>query len=188
MAAAALTFAYIGRFWMLLFLGPRGPRWRDRSWVLVAPVAVLAVVSLLGGLVVAPFAQLAAAAGTVSHGAPVTLAPAYHLDARPENLMALAAWALGGLLLVARRPVGWVSRGLAAAGDRLGPRRIYEAGLHGVGARLGRGARPGGARPAHQHRGRARPGRAADRAGLRGHPDGGCLHARCRWPGSTGWW
>ena len=46
--------------------------------------------------------------------------------------MALAAWALGGLLLVARRPVGWVSRGLAAAGERLGPRRIYEAWLHGL--------------------------------------------------------
>ena len=31
------------------------------------------------------------------------LAPAYHLDTRPENLMALAAWALGGLALVVPR-------------------------------------------------------------------------------------
>jgi multicomponent Na+:H+ antiporter subunit A len=75
---------------------------------------------------------LAAAAGTVSHGAPITLAPAYHLDARPANVMALAAWVLGGLLLVARRPVAWVSRGVAAVGERVGPRRIYEAGLHGL--------------------------------------------------------
>ena len=57
-AAAALTFAYIGRFWMLLFLGPTAGRGgRGTSWVLVAPVAVLAVVSVLGGLVVAPFAE-----------------------------------------------------------------------------------------------------------------------------------
>ena len=132
-AAAALTFAYIGRFWILLFRGPQRAQVGGASWVLIAPVAVLAVVSVLGGLVVAPFARLAGAAATVSHGAPVTLAPAYHLDARPENLMALGAWALGGLLLVARRPVGRVSRALAAAGDRLGPRQAYEVGLNGLG-------------------------------------------------------
>ena len=131
-AAAALTFAYIGRFWMLLFLGPQRAEVGHSSAVLVAPVAVLAVVAVLAGLVVAPFTALAAAAGTVSHGAPITLAPAYHLDARPANVMALAAWVLGGLLIVARRPVAWVSRGVAAAGERVGPRRIYEAGLHGL--------------------------------------------------------
>ncbi len=175
--AAALTFAYIARFWILLFLGPQRAEVGEASGVLVAPVVVLAVVAVLGGLVATPFARLAAAAGTVSHGAPVTLDPAYHLDARAENLLALAAWALGGLLLVARRPVGWVSRGLAAAGERLGPRRIYEVGLHALGARLRCGARPRGARPAHQRRGRARPGRGADRTGLLGHPDGGRVHA-----------
>ncbi|MHA6797698.1 hydrogen gas-evolving membrane-bound hydrogenase subunit E (plasmid) [Pseudonocardia bannensis] len=133
-SAAALTLAYIGRFWLLLFLGP--PRVEARSsWVLVVPVAVLAVLSVLGGLVVAPFARLAGDAATVSNAAPVVLAPAYHLDARPENLMTLIAWALGGLLLVARRPVGWASRGLAAAGERWGPRRIYEMSLDGL-ARL----------------------------------------------------
>ena len=130
--AAALTFAYIGRFWISLFLGPARGEVKDRSWTLVAPVAVLAAVSLAGGLDAGPFAQLASAAGSVSHGAPVTLTPAYHLDARPENLMALAAWALGALLLVARRPVGWLSRGLAAAGERLGPRRLYEQALQGL--------------------------------------------------------
>ncbi|HST63965.1 MAG TPA: proton-conducting transporter membrane subunit, partial [Mycobacteriales bacterium] len=99
--AAALTFAYIGRFWTLLFLGPARVALPGLSWLLVAPVVVLAAVSVLGGLVAAPFADLAAAAGTVSTAAPVVLAPAYHLDARAENLMALAAWLLGGLLLVA---------------------------------------------------------------------------------------
>jgi multicomponent Na+:H+ antiporter subunit A len=131
-AAAALTFAYIARFWILLFLGRPQAEAGEVSWVLVAPVAVLAVVSVLGGLVAAPFASLATAAGTVSHGDALTVTPAYHLDARPENILALSAWAFGGLLLVARRPVGWVSRGLAAAGERFGPRRIYEAGLHAL--------------------------------------------------------
>ncbi|HEY6747862.1 MAG TPA: hydrogen gas-evolving membrane-bound hydrogenase subunit E [Mycobacteriales bacterium] len=130
--AAALTFGYIGRFWMLLFLGPARAEVGGRSRLLVAPVVVLAGVAVVAGVVAAPFAGLAAAAGTVSNAAPVTLSPAYHLDARPENLMALAAWLLGGLLLAARAPVGWASRGLAAAGARLGPRRAYEATLHGL--------------------------------------------------------
>ena len=59
--AAALTFAYIGRFWMLLFFGPSRAETAAASVVLVAPVAVLAAVAVLGGLVVAPFSQLAAA-------------------------------------------------------------------------------------------------------------------------------
>jgi multicomponent Na+:H+ antiporter subunit A len=130
--AAALTFAYIGRFWMRLFLGPARAAVGDTSWLLVAPVVVLAAVAVAGGFLVAPFAHLAAAAGTVSAGAPVVLSPAYHLDARPENLMAVGAWALGGLLLAGPRPVGAVSRGLAVAGERLGPRRAYEATLHGL--------------------------------------------------------
>ena len=56
-AAAALTFAYIARFWILLFLGRPQAEAAEVSWVLVAPVAVLAVVSVLGGLVAAPFAE-----------------------------------------------------------------------------------------------------------------------------------
>jgi multicomponent Na+:H+ antiporter subunit A len=134
-AAAALTFAYIGRFWLLLFLGPARAEARDGSRLLVAPVVVLAAVALVGGVAVAPFARLAADAGTVSNAAPVVLSPAYHIDARPENLLALSAWVLGGLLVAARRPVGWASRGLAAVGERLGPRRAYEASLRGL-ARL----------------------------------------------------
>ena len=103
--AAALTFAYIGRFWLRLFLGPvRAPA----SGLLAAGRAGRRARRGCrgGGLVVAPFADLAAAAGAVSSGRPVVLSPAYHLDARAENVMALAAWALGGLLLVWRRPVG----------------------------------------------------------------------------------
>jgi multicomponent Na+:H+ antiporter subunit A len=127
--AAALTFAYIGRFWISLFLGPRRTTAHPVPRLLIAPIVVLAAAALFGGVVVDPFARLAADAASVSHGASVALTPAYHLDARPENLMALAAWALGGLALVVPRL--WVStvRALATVGDRLGPRRSYAAGL-----------------------------------------------------------
>jgi multicomponent Na+:H+ antiporter subunit A len=84
--AAALRFAYVGRFWLGLFAGPRAgraaPPYRRCS---VAPVAVLAAVALAGGFVVAPFAGLAGDAAAVTHGAAVDVSPAYHLDTRAEE-------------------------------------------------------------------------------------------------------
>ncbi|MEU7478366.1 hydrogen gas-evolving membrane-bound hydrogenase subunit E [Lentzea sp. NPDC042327] len=130
--AAVLTFAYIGRFWTALFLGPRRGEVVTSSGLLVTPVAILAVVAVIGGVVVEPFARLAEDAAGVSAGEQVALFPAYHLDARPENLMALAAWGLGGLLLALPRVTGRVSLAVAAAGERWGPRRAYEAALHGL--------------------------------------------------------
>ncbi|EHR62865.1 hydrogen gas-evolving membrane-bound hydrogenase subunit E [Saccharomonospora cyanea] len=141
--AATLTFAYIGRFWGKLFLGrervgdadtgvPGGAGGVRASPLLVAPVVVLAVIAVLTGLVVQPFAGLAEAAGNVSNVGGVHLSPAYHLDARPENLMALSAWALGGLLLVGRRTSARVSQWLAAVGERWGPRRSYAGSLRGL--------------------------------------------------------
>jgi multicomponent Na+:H+ antiporter subunit A len=62
----------------------------------------------------------------------VRLAPGYHLDAGGENLMALAAWALGALALVAARARRRVVRAFARAGDLLGPRRLYAAALGGI--------------------------------------------------------
>ena len=128
-AAAALTFAYIGRFWLGLFAGPRRTVARAIPVLLVAPVVALALVALAGGVVVEPFAHLAADAAAVTHGAAVDVAPAYHLDLRSENVMALLAWALGGLLLALPRPRDGVVGVIARAGDRLGPRRAYGAAL-----------------------------------------------------------
>lgn len=130
--AAALTFAYIGRFWMLLFLGPARRAGSSPSGLLVAPVVILAGIAVFGGFAAEPFTRLAEDAAGVSSGGPVTLSPAYHLDARPENLMALAAWALGGLLLVLPRVADAVSRSLAVAGERFGPQRAYDGVLHGL--------------------------------------------------------
>ena len=94
---------------------------------------VLAAVALAGGFVVGPFAGLAGDAAAVTHGAAVDVSPAYHLDARAENVMAVAAWALGAafLLLRARPRRRWPARS-ARAGDRLGPRRWYGVGAAGA--------------------------------------------------------
>lgn len=127
--AAALTLAYIGRFWLGLFTGPRRTEARTVPLLLVAPVVVLALVALTGGIVVEPFARLAADAATVTNAAPVSVAPAYHLDARAENLMALGAWLAGALVLLAPRLREPVVGAVARAGDRVGPGRAYRAAL-----------------------------------------------------------
>ena len=130
--AAALTFAYIGRFWIALFLGAPRAATQPVPRLLVLPIALLAAVALVGGVFVEPFARLAGDAASATHRSAIALAPAYHFDARPENVMALAAWALGGLALMF--PRGWAVavRALAKAGDRLGPRRVYAASLTGL--------------------------------------------------------
>jgi multicomponent Na+:H+ antiporter subunit A len=95
-------------------------------------VAVLGGLALAGGLVVAPFAALSEDAARVTAAGPVAVAPAYHLDLRAENVMALAAYA-AGLALVLGRPalvgaLGWWRR----LGERAGPERLYVAGLAGL--------------------------------------------------------
>jgi multicomponent Na+:H+ antiporter subunit A len=132
--AAALTFAYVGRFWLGLFMGPRRAAPRPVPALLVAPVAVLAAVALAGGFVVAPFAELAGDAASVTYGAAVDVSPAYHLDARGVNVMAVAAWALGVVVLLAARIRTAIAGAVARAGDRIGPRHWYGVGLRALNA------------------------------------------------------
>ncbi len=129
---AALTFAYVWRFWSGVFLGtaPRDPAHAPGR--LVAPVAVLGLLVIAGGVLVGPFARLAEAAGGVILDAPTPIAPAYHLDARPENLMALGTYALG-IALIASRPL-WVgvATAIARLGERVGPECWYRWTLTGL--------------------------------------------------------
>ncbi|MCC6315214.1 MAG: DUF4040 domain-containing protein [Thermomicrobiales bacterium] len=135
LAGAMCTFAYTARFWIGIFLGPR--RARPIAWtssVLVAPIVVLGVLALVGGVVFGPLRSLAEAAGAVSAGEPTPIALGYHLDARPENLLALATWIGGAVLAVG------VMRGSAAIGafgaalGQFGPERAYDAALSGINA------------------------------------------------------
>ncbi|HET6547024.1 MAG TPA: hydrogen gas-evolving membrane-bound hydrogenase subunit E [Solirubrobacter sp.] len=128
--AAALTFAYIGRFWLGLFTGPVRTAAQRVAPLLVAPIALLAAIAVVGGVVVGPFAQLASDAAAVTHPGAGAVEPAYHLDARAENVMALVAWALGAAALLLPRARDAVAGAIARAGDRAGPRHWYAVGLH----------------------------------------------------------
>jgi multicomponent Na+:H+ antiporter subunit A len=124
-AAAAVTLAYIGRFWFGVFGGNARTATEPVPRALGVPIVILAALSLVGGIVVEPFAALAADAAAVINGGSVEVSPTYHLDARPENLMAVGAWALGALLLMAAPARDGIAQAVARAGDRFGPRRLY---------------------------------------------------------------
>lgn len=130
--AAGLTLAYIARFWLGIFAGPARVAVTPIPRLLTGPIVLLGSLTVIGGLVVQPFAELAASAAGVINGAAVDVHPAYHLDARTENIMALLAWAIGAGLLLAARVRDPIAIAVARAGDAIGPRRVYAAALVGV--------------------------------------------------------
>jgi multicomponent Na+:H+ antiporter subunit A len=131
-ASAALTFAYITRFWIGIFLGGQRRPARAVPGRLVVPVVVLGGLVVAGGILVEPFAGLSQAAAEVTAAAPVTVEPAYHLDLRAENVLALATYAAGLALVLARPRLGGALAAVARLGRRAGPERAYIAGLAGL--------------------------------------------------------
>lgn len=131
--AAVLTLAYTWRFWGGIFLGEIGADAHKIPFSLVAPVAGLGIFALAGGVFVEPFAVLARAAGAVSYAASVeSVEPAYHFDARPENLLALATFGLGTLLIISQPVWSGAAELFAKTGEKLGPERLYAVGLEGL--------------------------------------------------------
>lgn len=130
--AAVLTLAYTWRFWSGVFLGEARGHVERVPVALVAPVAVLGFLVLVGGVLVEPFAALARDAGAVSFDAPVGIQPAYHLEASPENLLALATYALGALVIFSRPVWAGAARAFSRAGELAGPERAYNLSLRGL--------------------------------------------------------
>lgn len=129
-AGAALTFTYIGRFWISIFLGvQRGGSAAPISGWLVWPIVALGIPTIVGGLWPEPFVRIAEQAASVSWNRSVTIDLAYHLDTRPENLMALATWTSGIVLLLTRRLWWRPALAISAIGERFGPERMYDWSL-----------------------------------------------------------
>jgi multicomponent Na+:H+ antiporter subunit A len=131
--SAAITLTYTWRFLGGVFGGGPGAAGARRvPRLLVAPVAALGVIGLIGGFVAGPFEGLAEAAGGVSFEAPTPLDASYHPELLPEYVMALAAYALG-VVLIPSRPV-WspVALGLSRLGKLAGPERLFGLTVHGL--------------------------------------------------------
>ncbi|MGI8650886.1 MAG: hydrogen gas-evolving membrane-bound hydrogenase subunit E [Rubrobacter sp.] len=133
---AVLTLAYMWRFWSGVFLGETPEETAGSvvrpSVVFVAPISVLAVLTLVGGVFVGPFVGLANAAASVSFGEAVSVEAAYHLDARPENLLALATFASAAVVILTRRFWAGAAAGFARLGEVAGPERLYAVSLLGM--------------------------------------------------------
>jgi multicomponent Na+:H+ antiporter subunit A len=129
---AALSFAYTGRFWVGIFLGPERGEVTRATPLLVAPVAVLGLLTLAGGVWVTPFARVAEKAATVSLGAPAAVHVAYHLALTPEIVMALCVYAAGVAVVLTERWWSGGLRALVALGDRIGPTELYGASLRAL--------------------------------------------------------
>ena len=128
-AGAALTLAYAWRFWAGIFLGAERTTPEPIPVRLVAPVVVLGGLGIAFGIAVGPVADLAEAAGRATFGGETPIQPAYHLDTRAENVMALATFALGGILIATRS--AWIAAfdAVARTGARVGPERAYRLSL-----------------------------------------------------------
>jgi multicomponent Na+:H+ antiporter subunit A len=133
--SAAATLAYTWRFWGGIFLGEPhassvAPRPVPR--LLVAPVAALGAIGLLGGLLAGPFERLAEAAGEVSFSTPTPLDATYHAEVLPEYLMALAAYALGVAAIASRSVWSRAALGFSDLGKLAGPERLYRLTIRGL--------------------------------------------------------
>jgi multicomponent Na+:H+ antiporter subunit A len=131
---AAMTLAYTWRFWSRIFLGEVRAEARPIPISLTSPIVVLAILATVGGIVSGPLADLASAAAGVAFGVQTPIAVGYHLDARPENMLALATYAGGVLLIASRRFWREAARAVANAGERIGPAHWYFRGLAGLDA------------------------------------------------------
>lgn len=131
-AGAALTLAYMWRFWSGIFLGQAQGQVHPLPARLVGPVVALALLVLAAGLYVQPLAHLAEAAGAASFGAATPAEMAYHLDLRPVNVMALATYGLGLLLILSRPLWTGAAGGIGRLGQLAGPERWYRVGLLGM--------------------------------------------------------
>jgi multicomponent Na+:H+ antiporter subunit A len=90
--------------------------------------------TVIGGIWTAPALEIAIPAASVSANALTEIEIAYHLDTRPENLMALATWGLGTLIYISRRLWWPLAIGYAHLGERFGPAHLYYTGLHSLNA------------------------------------------------------
>jgi multicomponent Na+:H+ antiporter subunit A len=128
-AAAAMTFCYLARFWWGIFGGPDIGEVKPVPFTLVGPIAVLGAVSLIGGVWPEPFAKVASKAGQVALQSDDALHPAYHLKWTTENGMALAAIGIGLALFFTRRIWFRTVEQAELFGARFGPERAYRAGV-----------------------------------------------------------
>jgi len=130
--SAALTFGYVSRFWIGVFLGPVRIEPRMLSRFLTGPILVLGLLTLVFGIWTNLVIDIAESASTIVATEPAQIDIAYHVDTRHENIMAIAAWALGATVVLTERWWSPAARTFATLGNNFGPERLYHRSLSGL--------------------------------------------------------
>lgn len=133
-AGAALTFAYIFRFWTHIFLGEEVTSAKPISSWLVWPVLSLGIITIVGGVWPEPFTRIAEKAASVSAYSAQKIDVHYTFDPIPENWMALSTWTLGLTIYWTRKKWWRIALGIAHLGDKFGPAHWYYKSLNGLNA------------------------------------------------------
>lgn len=130
--SAALTFAYVTRFWLGVFIGPLRIAPRPISRWLTIPILLLGISTLVFGIWTTLVIDITESAATIVATEPARIDIAYHIDARHENIMAIAAWILGATLVMTERWWAPAARSFAMLGGIAGPERLYHRTLDGL--------------------------------------------------------
>lgn len=127
--AATMTVCYLARYWWGIFGGPAVGEAKTISPVLVGPIAILGLLSVIGGIWPRPFANVAEAAGQVALQSSDVFRPVYHLYWTTENAMAIVAIGGGLILFLTRRWWFRTAEMASVFGQRGGPERAYRASV-----------------------------------------------------------
>jgi len=131
-ASAALTFAYVSRFWIGIFLGKVRKEPHPVSAFLTIPILFLGILTVALGVFTGPVIAIAEKASAYRGQAEPHIHVAYHLDLRHENVMAIATWVIGFAVVLSEPTWARAARRFAALGAVYGPERIYNMTLDGL--------------------------------------------------------
>lgn len=138
-AGAALTFAYSWRFWGGIFVGRVVTEPRRIPLVMIVPIVFLGALVLFLGIFPGVAAKIAEEAGSASVRAPLVMHLAYHFNLEAPNVMAMATWAAGLLLVATSSRWAFIPRRIARASRHVGPDRFGAwviGALNGLSRRL----------------------------------------------------
>lgn len=131
-AGAALTVAYMGRFWFGIFTGPERKAPTAVPAMLIWPVVALSAGSVIGGFWVAPIRRLSENAASAFTGSHPHVHLGYTLSWTTENVMAAIAIGSGAVLILTQRWWIFALRRVVWFGDVAGSERAFTLAIMGL--------------------------------------------------------
>jgi multicomponent Na+:H+ antiporter subunit A len=131
-AGAALTAAYMGRFWFGIFAGAEKRTPASVPGAMSWPIVALSILSVIGGFWLSPVSRLAENAADAVVGGHHPIHAGYVFSLTTENIMAIIAIASGATLVVTQR--WWIGtlRRVVGIGERIGSEHLFALMISGL--------------------------------------------------------